>query len=537
MRKGTRQTGVGSSEGAQRATGEDPTSDRRGGPVLSAPAAGHPDAGDEEDRAIGSPAISAASLGVPKGPRRFESPKEELRPGEVDRGAHPVGSRAASASTGVMTRQGSAGTEGGGKVNTEYRMYVGIDWATEAHQACVLDGARHVIGERSVAHTGAALAAFAAWLSELADGVPARVAVAMEVPRGAVVETLVERGVHVYAINPKQLDRFRDRHTVAGAKDDRRDAFVLADAVRTDRPCFRRVRLDDPLIIQLRELSRVDGDLMREAIQLANRLRELLHRFFPQVLELSTAADEPWLWALLEVVPTPAAAHRVRGSRVEKLLRAHRIRRVTADTVLTTLRTPALAVAPGVVDAAREHIALLLPRLRLVHAQRQHCAQRIEALLQQMQVAADAEPEQREHRDVEILRSLPGVGRLVTATVLAEASAALTERDYHSLRAHAGLAPITKQSGKRLTVHMRYACNQRLRNALYHWARVAVISDAASRTYYATLRQRGHTHGRALRSVADRLLRILIALLNTGSLYDPHHPRRVRPTADLAMPA
>lgn len=442
-----------------------------------------------------------------------------------------------SASTGVMTRHGRPGRKGGGEVEEEYQVYVGIDWATEAHQVCVLDGARQMLGERSVEHSGAALAGFAEWLSELADGQPARVAVAIEVPRGAVVETLVERGVHVYALNPKQLDRFRDRHTVAGAKDDRRDAFVLADALRTDRPAFRRVRLDPAQIIQLRELSRVDQDLMREATQLANRLREQLHRFFPQVLDLSPAADEPWVWALLESVPTPGAARRVRASRVEKLLRAHRIRRVSAAALLTTLRTPALTVAPGVVDAASEHIALLLPRLRLVHTQRQHCAKRLEALLEQVQPTPEADPEQREHRDVEILRSLPGVGRLVAATVLAEASTAFAERDYHSLRAHAGLAPVTKQSGKRLSVHMRYACNGRLRNALYHGARTAVVYDAPSRTYYATLRQRGHTHGRALRSVADRLLRILIALLRTGSLYDPTHPRRVRPDAEPALRA
>ncbi len=113
-----------------------------------------------------------------------------------------------------------------------YRVLVGIDWATQAHQACVLDKERRVLGERSFEHAGDAIAGFAAWLGELAGGEPGRVAVAIEVPRGAVVETFVERGFHVYAINPKQLDRFRDRHTVAGAKDDRRDAFVLADSLR-----------------------------------------------------------------------------------------------------------------------------------------------------------------------------------------------------------------------------------------------------------------------------------------------------------------
>lgn len=95
---------------------------------------------------------------------------------------------------------------------------------------------------------------FAQWLSGLADD-PGQVAIAIAIPRGAVVETLVERGF-LYAINPKQLDRFRDRYSVSGAKGDRRDAFVLADSLRTDQPCFRRVRLDDQRVIQLRELSR-----------------------------------------------------------------------------------------------------------------------------------------------------------------------------------------------------------------------------------------------------------------------------------------
>ena len=405
-------------------------------------------------------------------------------------------------------------------VETEYRIYVGIDWATQAHQACVLDQARRIVSERSIAHAGDAISAFAQWLSELAGHDPGQVAVAIEIPRGAVVETLVERGFHVFAINPKQLDRFRDRHTVAGAKDDRRDAFVLADSLRTDRDCFRRVRLDDPLVIQLRELSRVGEDLRRESNQLTNRLREQLHRFYVQALKLCPAADEPWLWALLELAPSPSAARRLRLQRVERLLREHRVRRLSAADVIAALHAPALQVAPGVVEAASEHIALLLPRLRLVRTQRQHCGARLEAVLDELQASPDDDPKQREHRDVEILRSLPGVGRVVAATVLAEASGALAERDYHALRAHAGIAPITKQSGKRQVVLMRYACNARLRNALYHWARVAAICDPPSKTYFTALRQRGHSYARALRGLGDRLLRVLIAMLNNGTLYD-----------------
>jgi transposase len=411
-------------------------------------------------------------------------------------------------------------------VDDDYQFYVGIDWATQAHQACVLDSSGRILAERSFAHTGEAVAAFAQWLHELAGGDPGQAAIAIEIPRGAVVETLVEHGFHLYAINPKQLDRFRDRHSVVGAKDDRRDAFVLGDALRTDGARFRRVRLDDPLVIQLRELSRVDEDLGREANRLTNRLREQLYRFYAQALKLCPAADEPWLWALLELAPSPAVACRLQRKPIERLLRQHRIRRLNAQDVLAALHAPALRVAPGVVDAATEHIALLLPRLHLVHTQRQRCGARLEALLDEFATVEGDEGQRREHRDVEILRSLPGVGRVVAATVLAEASGPLAERDYHALRAHAGIAPVTKQSGKRRTVVMRYACNGRLRYALYHWARVAATCDPASKTYYAALRQRGHSYARALRSVADRLLRILIAMLKSNSLFDStHFPR------------
>jgi hypothetical protein len=125
-----------------------------------------------------------------------------------------------------MRHQRRPGKNGGGAVDNEYRLYVGIYWASEAHQVCALDPARRIISERSFAHAGDAVAASAEWLNELAGNDPGGTAVALEIPRGEVVETLVERGLHVYAINPKQLDRFCDRYSVAGAKDDRRDAFV-----------------------------------------------------------------------------------------------------------------------------------------------------------------------------------------------------------------------------------------------------------------------------------------------------------------------
>jgi hypothetical protein len=118
-----------------------------------------------------------------------------------------------------------------------FRHYIGIDWATEAHRICLLDHNGQLCAKVSIPHSGAGLGQLLEWLAS--HGVePAFAAVAIETPRGAVVETLVERHYAVFAINPKQLAHFRDRYTSAGAKDDDRDAWVGASALRTDEVPF-----------------------------------------------------------------------------------------------------------------------------------------------------------------------------------------------------------------------------------------------------------------------------------------------------------
>jgi transposase len=403
--------------------------------------------------------------------------------------------------------------------SSEYLYRVGIDWGSQQHQVCIVDREGRRL-EETVPHTSAGLAALAEKLVALSPEAPERVAVAIEVPRGPVVDTLLARGMHVFAVNPKQLDRFRDRHTVAGAKDDRRDAWVLADALRTDQSSFRRVHGDEPLIIELRELSRLDEELQQQLRRLSNRLRAQLQGVYPDMLGLCPAADEPWFWTLLDLMHARGKPLTLKA--VGAVLKVHRIRRLTADAVLAAVQVPPLRVAPGTLAATATHLAVLLPQLRLVHDQHQRTVgPRLDAVLAELA----QEDVQGEHRDVTILRSLPGVGRLVAATVLAEATQPLAARDYQTLRTQAGVAPITRQSGKKSVVVMRSACNRRLRYALHHWARVSVQVDARCRAHYDRLRHRGHDHARALRGVVDRLLAVLIAMLGSRTLYDPERRR------------
>ena len=402
----------------------------------------------------------------------------------------------------------------------EFHLFVGVDWATEEHQACVLNPQGEVVAEREVPHSGRAVGDFLKWLLSLAKCLPASIAVAIEIPHGALVETLVERGLAAFSINPKQLDRFRDRYYPAGAKDDRRDAFVLANSLRTDPHCFRPIQLDDPLVLRLRDLSRLDDELCTSFNRHSCQLREQLFRYYPQLLRLSPSANEPWLWDLLELAPTPQHARRLRPTRIEKLLRARRIRRRQPSEVVQELRAPGFQLADGTAEAASEHALLLLPHLRLIHQQRAELATRMKEILDQFGAAPADDSNENQHRDVEIILSLPGVGRVVAATMLAEASQALAQRDYHALRSYGGTAPITRRSGKKIIVVMRRACNRRLRDAFYHWARVSVQYDPVSYEQYHLLRSFGHSHGRALRGVSDRLLNVLCAMLRHGTLYD-----------------
>ena len=150
-----------------------------------------------------------------------------------------------------------------------FSLYIGIDWATQTHQVCVMDAHGTIVREQVVQHTGESIREFLRSV-EVPDRKPDQVAVGIEVPRGPVVEAFLERGYAVYSINPKQLDRFRDRHSVAGAKDDRRDAFVLADSLRTDRHCFRRLCLEPADVVRLRELARAEHEAGEDLRRAAN---------------------------------------------------------------------------------------------------------------------------------------------------------------------------------------------------------------------------------------------------------------------------
>jgi transposase len=404
-------------------------------------------------------------------------------------------------------------------------VFLGIDWATEKHDGCLVDEDGEILGRIQVDHSAVGLCELMDWARRLGDAMEVKVSI--ETSHGAVVETLLEHGFAVHSINPKQLDRFRDRFSVSGAKDDRRDARALADALRTDPRAFRLLKCPEAVFIALRQHSRMLEQQREQRQACANRIRQELLRYYPEFLKVSSDVTLPWVIALWEKVPTPEAAKKLRASTAQQLLKKHRVRKISGEQVVETLKASGIKVAEGTVDVICQSIRSLLREAKLYA---ELCAETEKLMREQLakcKAAADTkanpEGEKPELRDADILASLPGIGDYVLATMLGEAHAAFEARDHGALRVLAGAAPITKQSGKSKTVSIRRACHNRLRDALYHWSRVSVMHDPKSKASYKALRARGHRHGRALRQVGDRLLGVACAMLRDRTVYDPRH--------------
>ncbi len=400
----------------------------------------------------------------------------------------------------------------------DFQIFVGIDLGRWLHQACALDANGELLQHRRFAHSSEGLSKTVDELLNLAQQRPELVAVAIEKPHGAVVETLLQRGIAVFAINPKQVDRYRDRYASSGAKDDPRDAFVLADVLRTDGHRFPRLRLPPPEIVALRELLSARNQLIKHHVALSSQIRDLLVRCWPHLLVLAprNRALDLFFCELIELFFRADRTGSFQPQTIQVLLKKHHIRRVKLEQAIDILQKPPLRVAPGTLTATSMHIKLLVQQLLLVWRQHRDSDQYLERWFKHIQ--RTSEPKQT--TDAAILASLPGVGSFVLASVLSHAHDAIRLRNLDALRSLGGIAPVTKQSGNRRQVLMRRARSQPLNYALHHWAHMAVLRDPHFELHYRRLRAKGHTHARALRGLMDRILTIAVAMLRDKTRYD-----------------
>jgi transposase len=381
----------------------------------------------------------------------------------------------------------------------------GIDWARDDHAACIVDGRGRKIAAIMVEHTTAGLRELVGFLGRHGVG-----EVAIERPDGPVVDTLLAAGLTVVVISPNQVKNLRGRYGSAGNKDDRFDAYVLADTLRTDRARLRALVPDTEATIALRRACRARKDLVKHRVAAANQLRAHLRNVFPGAVGLFADIDSEITLAFLTRFDTQDRADWLTPKRLADWLTKQGYSGRTAPTVLHQRLLDAARGATGEHATSQAHItASYVALLRTLLEQ-------IKTLTAQIDRQLDA------HTDAHIFTSLPRAGRVRAARLLAEIGDCRAKFPTpESLTCLAGAAPSTRQSGKSRIVGFRWSCDKQLRDAVVDFAGDSRRANPWAADLYDRAIARGHDHPHAVRILARAWLTIIWHCWQDNLAYDP----------------
>ena len=399
-------------------------------------------------------------------------------------------------------------------------VFLGVDWAEEHHDVCLLDEQGKVLGRARVANSLEGVSRIHALVADHSEERDA-VVVGIETDRGLLVQALLAAGYQIYAINPLAVDRYRDRHSVSGAKSDAADAKVLADLVRTDRNNHRPVAGDSQQVEAVKLLARAHQALVH------TRQRQINQRCRYQPIgphsEMPVTGGRDAV-AILEYAPTPTRGRSVSKAKLISALRtAGRERNLEARAVElhTILHRPQLEQPATLVAAYGLIVKSCLQIIRELNTQ-------TTAMEQELTKSFELHP------DAELYLSLPGLGFVLGARVIGEFGDDPNRYlNAKGRRAYSGMAPITKASGTRKVVLARYARNRQLADACYLWAFASLTGSAGAHQYYRALRARGKSHNQALRVLGNRWVSILHGCLR----HRRHYSEKVAWTVAIAVAA
>ena len=385
----------------------------------------------------------------------------------------------------------------------------GIDWASEDHAVAIVDDQGRPVDRFSVTHTAPGLRRLVARL--LRAGVRE---VAIERPDGPVVDALLEAELTVFVIDPKQVKNIRSRYGSAGNKDDRFDAYVLADVLRTDHARLRPLTRDSEQTITLRMTVRTRQDLVHARVAMANQLRAHLQTTLPGAIGLFRDIDSAITLRFLTRFPSQAKADWLSHARLGNWLASVGYNHQANLDRLWDHLHDAPRGTTGTEAAARAEITLaLVAALTALKTQ-------IKALEGQI---AD---QLARHPDAAIFTSLPKAGTVRAARLLAEIGDARGRFPTpEALACLAGATPSTRQSGKVKVVTFRWAVDKQLRGAVIDFAGDSHHANPWAADLYAKAKARGHNHPHATRILARAWLHIIWRCWQDRVPYDPakHH--------------
>lgn len=391
------------------------------------------------------------------------------------------------------------------------RYYLGLDWGDEADSVWVVNEKGEKVWAGEVKHMAEDQAEFGRRLHEWVSG-GVEVWAALEKPEGRIVDFLLDHGVVVYPVNPKALDRARDRFRVSGSKSDPFDARVLAEFLRTDHGHLRPLIPNSPEAQELKLLTTDYQRLVRQQTRLLNQLTVTLKEYYPRVLEMFPDLNSPVGLDFLKRYPAPAALTGLAPAAWQDFVREHRLGKGRAAEMWEQLKAPQVATPAHVVRAKARLVRLLAAELEIVRTGVADYHAEIERFFASMPAAETA-------------RTLPaGKTGVVVPTIWAELGDARGRwESFRHVQAQGGSVPVTQRSGKSTFVQFRFACNKRLRHALDLFAFITLRTSTWASAYYHQQRARGHNHSHALRALGAKWLKIIFVMWSRDVPYSEEY--------------
>lgn len=208
-------------------------------------------------------------------------------------------------------------------IGSYVKLFVGDDWSEDRHDVEIQDQDGRRLAKARLDEGVAGVARLheliTAHLPENAKAT--QVEIGIETDRGPWVQALLAAGYQVFAINPLQVARYRERHSVSGGKSDTADAHTLADMVRTDSHQLRPIAGDTPQAAAIKVVARTHQTLIWERTRITLRLRHALREYFPAALIAYPKLAEPDALELLLTAPEPQAARALSLARIKAALR------------------------------------------------------------------------------------------------------------------------------------------------------------------------------------------------------------------------
>jgi len=384
-------------------------------------------------------------------------------------------------------------------------------WADDHHDIFVTDDSAKTLDQFRIDHT---CDGFALLHSHLANHQtsPGLVLIAIETSRGLLVHELLQKGYTVYAINPKAVNRYKDRHVLSKAKSDVLDALSLGHILRTDRHLFQPLK---PLPEDYRLLDRLCSDLRKvvdEKSRVTNQVISCLKEFYPKALDIFSLDSQIFI-DFVKAFPDHRALSACTKKAFLMFLKKHRYPcPAKAEELWKTVQAPTLQPDKVVARSGILRLRMLLDQFENLKEHITHYEQEIQAILEKI-------PESTS------VKSLPGVGERLAPELVATLGPNCKDGHHRFQAAEeiaklSGCVPVVRESGKWKTVSLRYACVKPLRRTFHDWAFASISRSSWARAFYDYHKERNQSHCTILRNLGKKWIKILFAVWSNGTSYD-----------------